>query len=134
MNMKPIFLSALNGAFDLGEMLNRINTHHIAGNLTDADRNELISLARSKADPFASVDVMAKLADLEDRVRTLENAKVDPPAGGSTNNDADEYIPGKWYYKGDKVSYNGKIYVCCAPDGAVCTWNPDEYPAYWEVA
>lgn len=134
MNMKPIFLSALNGNFDLGEMLNRINTHHVAGNLTDADRNELISLARSKADPFAGVDVIAKLADLEDRVRALENEKVDPPAGGSTNNDADEYIPGKWYYKGDKVSYNSKTYVCCAPDGAVCTWNPDEYPAYWEAA
>lgn len=134
MNMKPIFLSALNGNFDLGEMLNRINTHHIAGNLTDADRNELISLARSKADPFAGVDVVAKLADLEERVRTLENERVDPPTGGSANNDADEYIPGKWYYKGDKASYNGKIYVCCAPDGAVCTWNPDEYPAYWEVA
>lgn len=133
MNMKPIFLSALNGNFNLGEMLNRINTHHVAGNLTDADRNELISLARSKADPFAGIDMIAKLADLEDRVRKLENEKVDPPAGGSTNNDADEYIPGKWYYKGDKVSYNGKTYVCCAPDGAVCTWNPDEYPAYWEV-
>lgn len=57
---------------------------------------------------------------IEDRVTALEKA-VSPG----------EYVPGKWYYKGDRISYNGEVYVCIAPDGVVCTWNPDEYPAYW---
>lgn len=26
----------------------------------------------------------------------------------------------------------GSVYTCIAPAGVVCTWSPDEYPAYWE--
>ena len=43
-----------------------------------------------------------------------------------------EYEVGKWYYAGDKISFNGSNYVCIAPDGAVCVWSPADYPAYWE--
>lgn len=43
-----------------------------------------------------------------------------------------EYVAGTWYYRGDRVGYNGSIYRCVAPDGVVCVWNPDEYPVYWE--
>jgi hypothetical protein len=47
----------------------------------------------------------------------------------------DDYVPGKWYYGGDKASFNGKNYVCTAPEGTVCVWSPSEYPTYWrEVA
>lgn len=59
---------------------------------------------------------------VEDRVSALEKA-VTPG----------EYVPGKWYYKGDRISYNGAVYVCIAPNGVVSTWNPDEYPAYWRM-
>ena len=76
MNIKSVFESAINGTFDLTDMLGKINTHHIAGNLTDIDREELIRKAREKADPFGGVDVMAKLQELEERVRTLEEAKA----------------------------------------------------------
>lgn len=24
-------------------------------------------------------------------------------------------------------------HVCTAPAGTVCTWNTDEYPAYWSI-
>ena len=130
MNMKTVFESALNSAFDLTDMLGKINTHHIAGNLTDADREELIRKAREKANPFGSVDVMAKLRDLEERVRTLEEAKA---TGGESNEEiVPEYQVGKWYYNGDKISWNGKVYTCTAPAGVVCVWSPAEYPAYWE--
>lgn len=44
-----------------------------------------------------------------------------------------EYVPGKWYYKDDKTTYNGNKYICTAPDGVVCVWSPDEYPAYWQL-
>ena len=130
MNMKTVFESALNSTFDLTGMLYKINTHHIAGNLTDSDREELIRKAREKADPFGSVDVMTKLKELEERVRTLEEAKA---TGGESNEDiVPEYQVGKWYYKGDKITWNGKVYACTAPAGVVCVWSPDEYPAYWE--
>ena len=57
---------------------------------------------------------------VEERLSALEKSVV-----------PGEYIAGKWYYKGDRISYGGAVYVCIAPDGVVCTWNPDEYPAYW---
>lgn len=57
---------------------------------------------------------------VEERLTALEKSVV-----------PGEYVAGKWYYKGDRISYNGAVYVCIAPDGVVCTWNPDEYPAYW---
>ena len=133
MNMKTVFESALNSAFDLTDMLCKINTHHIASNLTDADREELIRKAREKANPFGSVDVMAKLQEIEERVRALEEAKA---AGGESNEEiVPEYQVGKWYYNGDKISWNSKVYVCVnVPEGHYCTWNPDVYPDYWELA
>ena len=116
MNMKTVFESALNSAFDL----------------TDADREELIRKAREKANPFGCVDVMAKLQELEERVRTLEEAKA---AGGDAEETVPEYQVGKWYYNGDKISWNSKVYVCVnVPEGHYCTWNPDVYPDYWELA
>ena len=131
--MKNVFIEAMNEAFDLTDMLARIDYHHIRGNLTDAEREELIALARSKANPYGGVDVMAILADHDARLRALEGAAA-PDAGGGDETAPDEYAAGKWYYKGDKVSYGGQVYVCTAPESIVCTWSPAEYPAYWERA
>ena len=130
MNMKEAFLAAINGTFDLTDMLGKINTHHIAGNLTDADREELIRKAREKADPFGGVNVMAKLQELEERVRMLEEAKA--TGGEAIEETAPEYQVGKWYYNGDKVLFEGVVKTCTAPAGVVCTWSPAEYPAYWD--
>ena len=58
---------------------------------------------------------------LEERVRSLEKAVV-----------PGNYTPGTWYYRGDKVSFQGAVYTCTAPDGVVCVWSPAEYPVYWE--
>ena len=130
MNMKEVFLLAINGTFDLTDMLGKIDTHHIAGNLTDTDREELIRKAREKADPMGGVDVMAKLQELEERVRTLEEAKA--TGGDTTEETVPEYQVGKWYYNGDKVLFEGVVKTCTAPAGVVCTWSPAEYPAYWD--
>lgn len=40
---------------------------------------------------------------------------------------------GKWYYNGDKITFEGVKYKCIAPDGVVCMWSPKEYPVYWEL-
>lgn len=122
--MKTVFENVIRkGDFVLGDMLKRIDTYHVGGKLTEAERDYLYSLARGKADPTAGADIYAKLAELEERVRKLENPNEETPA---------EYVPGKWYYSGDKVAYSGKTYVCIAPEGVACVWSPEEYPAYWQ--
>lgn len=124
--MKAIFESVINrGGYDLSGLLKKIDSYHIEGKLTDAEKDELYRKARGEAAP--NVDVMEKLMELENRVRKLEQGET------PEQEDYHEYVVGKWYYAGDKISYGGKNYVCTAPDGVVCTWNPDEYPAYWSA-
>lgn len=124
--MKSIFESVINrGGYDLSGLLKNIDRYHIEGKLTDDEKDELYRKARGEAAP--SVDVMAKLAELDGRLRKLEQGEA------PEQDEYPEYVVGKWYYSGDKISFNGKNYVCTAPEGVVCTWNPDEYPAYWKV-
>ena len=58
---------------------------------------------------------------LEERVRSLEKTVL-----------PGVYTAGTWYYRGDKVSFEGSGYTCIAPEGVVCVWSPVEYPQYWE--
>ena len=114
------------GGYDLADMLAKIDMYHVEGKLTDNDRDELYALARDGADAFAGMDVPAKLAELERRISALESGE------GANAEEYPEYVPGKWYYAGAKIIFDGERYHCTAPDGVVCTWSPAEYPAYWE--
>ena len=126
--MKTIFENVIaRGDYDLAGLLKKIDGYHIAGRLSDDERDELYEKARTGANPAESVDVLAKIAELERRVKALEEGQD----SGTGSNDVPEYEVGKWYYKDDKVMYNGKEYTCIAPDGVVCVWSPAEYPAYW---
>ena len=118
------------GRYELTDMLTKIDTIWVQSSLTDDERTELMNLARSGADPSRGVDVLAKLSDLDKRLTVLENAGTTDPEPGE---EYPEYIPGKWYYKDDKITHNGQKYVCIAPDGVVCVWSPSEYPAYWQL-
>lgn len=119
------------GRYELTALLGKIDTLWVQGTLTDEQHDELVRLAQRGADIGNSVDVIGKLAELEARIVALENSET---PGGETEEVYPDYVIGKWYYNGDKITYNGKRYVCAAPVGAVCTWNPDEYPAYWTEA
>ena len=126
--MKTIFENVIaRGDYDLAGLLKKIDGYHIAGRLSDDERDELYEKARTGANPAESVDVLAKIAELERRVKALEEGHD----SGTGSNDVPEYEVGKWYYKDDKVMYDGKEYTCTAPDGVVCVWSPVEYPAYW---
>ena len=126
--MKTIFENVIaRGDYDLAGLLKKIDGYHIAGRLSDDERDELYEKARTGANPAESVDVLAKIAELERRVKALEEGQN----SGTGSNDVPEYKVGKWYYKDDKVMYDGKKYTCTAPDGVVCVWSPAEYPAYW---
>ena len=117
----------ISGLYELSDMLRKIDTFWVQGAISEEERLELIDLARANANTQNSIDLAKKVEELDKRVKALEeNKDVEP------TDDYPEYVVGKWYYNGDKITYNGKKYVCIAPEGVVCTWNPDEYPAYWE--
>ena len=129
--MYNIIKTVLNsGGYDLTTILKKIDTLWLQGKLTDAEYKELNTIARGGAKPENSVDMVNKITDLENRVRRLENGDTSPNEGivGYP-----EYAIGKWYYKGDRIVFEGKNYVCIAPEGTVCVWSPKDYPAYWEV-
>ena len=118
--------------FELSNILTKIDTLWVQGSITDEQKGRLVQLARECANVQNSIDVMAKLEELDRRIAALENGNVNTPAEGEEESVA-EYVPGKYYYNGDKVSHNGATYVCTAPDGVVCVWSPSEYPAYWQI-
>lgn len=117
--------------YELSDMLKKIDTLWVQGSIDDAVRKSLSDKARSNANTQNSMDILSKLEELDKRVKALEDAKTNN-SEEQTETTYPEYEVGKWYYKGDKVTFDGKVYECIAPAGQVCTWSPSEYPAYWE--
>ena len=112
----------------LADMLRKIDTLWAQGDIDDDQRTELIALAQGNADTTQEMNVSEKLKELEQRVRALEESDGAEPGEGYP-----DYVAGKWYYNGDKITFEGGKYKCIAPDGVVCAWSPKEYPAYWEL-
>ena len=117
--------------FELSDMLKKIDTLWVQGSISEEVKNELSTMARNNASMQNSIDILAKLEELDKRLKVLENAQTETEEPAEAN--YPEYQAGKWYYNGDIVMFEGKAYKCIAPDKQVCTWNPVEYPAYWEV-
>lgn len=117
-----------NGLYELSDMLKKIDTQWIQSNITDAEREELIALARENANMFNSIDILAKLEELDRRMTAYENSVVAPET-----EEYPEYVVGKWYYGGGKCTFEGVKYDCTAPEGVVCNWSPAEYPPYWSA-
>ena len=131
--MYSIVKNVLNqGGYDLTAIIKKIDTLWLQGKLTDEQRDELTETARNTADVQYSVDVLTKLEELDKRLTVLE--KSDGDTSGEDTAEYPEYVVGKWYYNGDKCSFEGKTYKCIAPDDVVCVWSPKDYPAYWEEA
>ena len=117
------------GRYKLSEMLRKIDTIWMQGDITDDERQSLVQMAKQDPDVNAELDLAKKIEELDKRVAALEAGES---GGGTELEEYPEYVAGKWYYNGDKVSYNGKRYTCTAPSGVVCVWSPDDYPTYWE--
>lgn len=134
MNMKHVFEIALNNTFDLADMLGKINTHHISGNLTDADREELIHKAREKADPMGGVDIKTMLLEHEARLQALEKANQLTTDNASDTENVEEYHIGTWYKAGDLMRWtDGNVYRCIAENGYIRAWSPADHPDCWEA-
>ena len=112
------------GGYNLSAVLSKIDTVWAEGKLSDEQRDELIGLARKGANAEKDIDLMAKITELEERIRALE--------GTVSGEDFQEYAPGKWYYGGDTCHFEDANYICTAPVGTPCVWSPAEYPSYWD--
>ena len=64
------------GGYRLDAMERTIERHYVRGDLTDAQRVELLQLAADNADDSKEIDVVAVIADLERRIEILESAGV----------------------------------------------------------
>lgn len=120
------------GGFGLQHLLTKVDTLWLQGSLTDEQRLALIGLAREKADPANSfAPLQAQIDALAARVAALEGAGEGQeefpayvqPTGG---HDA--------YRAGDQVTFQGKHYLCIAPEGVAVVWDPEVYPSYWQEA
>jgi hypothetical protein len=123
--MKEIFKSVISkGDYDLTALLKKIDVYHIEGKLTDAEKEELYSLARQT--PKANYDISAEIEKLWEAIRELQNKEVDP--------EIKEYVQPTGvhdaYQKGDKVKFNGSVYVCVIDN---CVWSPSVLPSAWEM-
>lgn len=126
--MYNMFKSVIEGGeYKLDSMLARIRSFAAKGFLTPDEMTELEELARAHATVKGDTDLFAKVMELEQRIRALEEGEPSKPEA-----DYPPYIVGHWYYGGDKISFEGENYICTAPENVVCTWSPAEYPAYWE--
>ena len=121
------------GGFNLTDILRKIDSLWIKGSITDDERADLYNMAQTKAKAKDSIDIVAKIAELETKIIALEiklEGVEDVVPEESPN--YEEFVVGKWYYTGNRITFEGKNYVCIAPEGTVCVWSPDDYPAYWE--
>lgn len=124
--------------FELKDALTKINTFWAQGSISEAQRAELIALARESAKMENSIEVLKKLEELDKRMKAVEDAIANMNTSEDDTEAPEEvaypeYVAGKWYYAGDVVMFNDTAYECIAPEGVVCVWNPEEYPTYWQA-
>lgn len=133
------------GDFKLQAMLDKLTRLYIEDMLTEDEYDVLMQLARDNANPDVEIvenaDIIKqlmqrvteseqKLNDLEARIAKLEDPETESKEPVVTYG---PYDPNKWYYKNMTCSFEGKNYICIAPEGVVCTWSPAGYPSYWKL-
>jgi len=64
------------GNYVLSEMEERIQKMYVMGKLTEEDMTYLLNLAANSANDSLQINIVAKLADLEQRIAVLESAGV----------------------------------------------------------
>jgi hypothetical protein len=130
MKMYNILKNVINRkVYNFKEMLTKIDTLWSENKLTDAEREELLTLAQNNASAEHSVDVIAKLIELEQRIKVVEEGKTE---NSNTAETIEDFVEGKWYYNGNKVLFNGKVYECTADANTVVYWSPAQSGLCWK--
>ena len=130
------------GGYDLTDLTQRIKTLYAMGELTEEEMKQLLDSAAANANQDAMLPDMServgaletRMAAVEERVGKLEAGGVEP---GEPEEPADEWP--EWvrptskdtqYNKGDKVTFNGRHYMCVKNN---VSSSPDEDPKRWQL-
>lgn len=116
--------------YKLEDMLYKIAKMYIESRITEAQKDELDSLARSNAKAENHYDTQKQLDEIFMRLDKLESKDTE-------NIEQEEYIQYKEptgshdsYKTGDKILFNDKKYICKLDN---CVWSPETYPDAWEL-
>ncbi|WP_286669414.1 hypothetical protein [Thomasclavelia cocleata] len=130
----------IKGNYELVDVLNKINKLWIEGSLTEEERDELVNLARSNANPENSytenTQQIANLwqysQQLDIRLSKLEDGQggIEPPLEEEWVEFVQPSGAHDSYKIGNRVMFQGKKYICRV-DG--CVWDPLVYPQGWEL-
>lgn len=125
--------------YKLEDMLYKINKLWVENNLTEEERDELVSLARTNANPNNSYaentiqigNLWEYYQQLDTRLSLLENGQgAEPPLEEEWPEFVQPTGAHNAYKSGDKVIFNNKKYICQI-DG--CVWDPLTYPQGWKL-
>ena len=131
------------GGYDLADIIQRIKTMYVMGDLTEDEMKQLLDFAAANADQDAMLpDVLERVGALETRIAAVEERVGKLEVGGAEPGEPEEPVD-EWpewvrptskdtqYNKGDKVTFNGQHYVCQKNN---VSSSPDEDPSRWALA
>ena len=130
------------GGYDLADLTERIKTLYALGELSNDEMTQLLDSAAANANQDAMLPDMServgaletRIAAVEERVGKLEAGGVEP---GEPEEPADEWP--EWvrptskdtqYNKGDKVTFNGRHYMCVKNN---VSSSPEEDSKRWQL-
>ena len=130
------------GGYDLADLTERIKTLYALGELSNDEMTQLLDSAAANANQDAMLPDMServgaletRIAAVEERVGKLEAGDVEP---GEPEQPADEWP--EWvrptskdtqYNKGDKVTFNGRHYMCVKNN---VSSSPEEDSKRWQL-
>jgi len=135
--IKSIIIS---GRYELADMLRKIDIIWLQGDISDAEKDELISLARENAVPensYASLQnqIDSLYRNMEEMAQSIQDLRMSLESAEPLQEEYPAWVQPTGahdaYNTKDKMTYtDGKTYIC-KMDG--CVWGPDTYPAGWDL-
>lgn len=130
------------GGYDLADLTQRIKVVYAMGELTEDEMTQLLDSAAANANQDAMLpDVSERVGALETRIAAVEERVGKLEAGGAEPSEPEEPA-GEWpewvrptskdtqYRKGDKVTFNGRHYMCVKNN---VSSSPDEDSKSWQL-
>lgn len=130
------------GGYDLTDLTQRIKTLYAMGELSEEEMTQLLDSAAANASQDAMLpDVSERVGALETRMAAVEERVGKLEAGGVEQGEPEEPVD-EWpewvrptskdtqYHKGDKVTFNGRRYVCQKNN---VSSSPGEDPKRWQL-